>query len=402
MHRQLACLPSLSGIDNLKRPTRSLSVAMSKTKDSARPTAPRVFATTSGLVDYIQRSGATTCTAVRPLKSFTFHVTIASAAYRSASRANTASPKVMRRARYREMSSAQAPSHALAASSPAPNGLSTRTGYTIVNADNHRSTSSPERRKDAAPQSSKTVMSGIAASRSASRARKSLVAGYSRSRRKKRWTMMRLLSRKTKAVALRCAVHLLPAPVGQRPRCLARDALELRPPGHLGQGARPSRLDLPLQLPIDGIGCHRGWSGGWPDRGDHLTSPRDGHRFAALDAPEDGGGLVLQLAYGNLSRRSHVATNVANWRTVGQGRTSVRPGTAASIGRLPPGPGFVDARPEITPGDCPPAPCAETAHAQRERSSSSSRTLGVRRREARDGGSRCRSARESCPRGRRP
>src|SRR5215475_7901940 len=49
---------------------------------------------------YIHWSGATTRTAVRPSKSFTFHVTIASAAWRSASRASTASPNVMRRARY--------------------------------------------------------------------------------------------------------------------------------------------------------------------------------------------------------------------------------------------------------------------------------------------------------------
>jgi hypothetical protein len=81
---------------------------------------PRVIATTRTPVRHLQRSGATTGTAVWPAKSFTFHVTIASAAYRSASRTNTASPNVIRRARYREMSSAQAPSHALAASSPAP------------------------------------------------------------------------------------------------------------------------------------------------------------------------------------------------------------------------------------------------------------------------------------------
>src|SRR5262249_14211628 len=130
--------------------------------------------------------------------------------------------------------------------------------------------------------------------------------------------MMRLLSRKPKTVALRGVVHLPPTPVRQRPRCLARDALELRPPGDVGYGSRSSRLDLPLQLPIDGIRCHRGWSGGRPDRGDHLTSPGDGHRFTALDAPKDGGGLVLQLSYGNLRRRSHVATKVATWRFVGQ------------------------------------------------------------------------------------
>src|SRR5262249_31350538 len=130
--------------------------------------------------------------------------------------------------------------------------------------------------------------------------------------------MMRLLSRKPKTVALRGTVHLPPTPVPQRPRCLARDALELRPPGDVGYGSRSSRLDLPLQLPIDGIRCHWGWSGGRPDRGDHLTSPGDGHRFTALDAPKDGGGLILQLSYGNLRRRSHVATKVATWRCVGQ------------------------------------------------------------------------------------
>jgi hypothetical protein len=148
--------------------------------------------------------------------------------------------------------------------------------------------------------------------------------------------MIRLLSRKTNAVALRCAIHLPPAPVRQRPRSLARDALEFRPLGDLRPRPRPSRLDLPLQLPIDGIRRHRRWPGGWPDRRDHLTSPGDGHRFTALDAPENGGGLVLQLSHRDFCSRSHVATYVATWPTAGQPPRSAsmsRSTAAASIRR---------------------------------------------------------------------
>src|SRR5689334_22975635 len=219
----------------------------------------------------------------------------------------------MRRAIYRIRSSANAPSHAVAGPSPAPNGFKIRTGYTITKPCNHRSISSTDRRKEAAPQSSNRVISGTAPEISGKRARNARVAGYNASRRKKRSIIKRLLSRKTKTIAFGCPIHLTPVPVGNPAGDLTRDPLELAlRRQHRGPPqVRSSCFDLTLETAIDRVGD---WNQGLIQRFDysHWFSPLgNGKAFAPLDPAKNTGGFVFQLAYAYLGFVNHVATNVA-------------------------------------------------------------------------------------------
>jgi hypothetical protein len=95
-----------------------------------------------------------------------------------------------------------------------------------------------------------------------SRHRNAWGAGYAASRRKKRSMINRLLSRKTKPIALRRAIHLLPGLVGKGSRYLARDPFEVttRDGFGLSPQARDSRLDLTLKAAVDRIGKHHAYA----------------------------------------------------------------------------------------------------------------------------------------------
>jgi len=151
---------------------------------------------------------------------------------------------------------------------------------------NHRSISSTDRRKEAAPQSSNSVINDTAPEISGNRARNAWVAGYSASRRKKLSIIKRLLSRKTKTIAFGCPIHLTPVPVGNPADDLTRDPLELTlRRQHRGPPqVRSSRFDLTLESAIDRVGC---WNQRLIQRFDqgHWGSPLgDNKAFTSLDS----------------------------------------------------------------------------------------------------------------------
>jgi len=183
----------------------------------------------------------------------------------------------------------------------------------VTNRCKHRSHSTADRRNDAAPQSSRRVINGTAAEISGRRARNACVAGYSASRRKKRSMINRLLSRKTKTIAFRGTIHLLPIFVRNCPGNLARDPFKVSPSRSLRclSQTRISRFDLTLEVAIDRIGCRNRSLTRRLDYGHRSSAFRNGDAFSRFDPPEDPGRLVLQLAHAHLGFRSHVATNVA-------------------------------------------------------------------------------------------
>jgi hypothetical protein len=150
---------------------------------------------------------------------------------------------------------------------------------------------------------------------SGNRCRKRCVLGYATSRRKRRSMMNRLLSRKTKSIALGRAIHLLPGLVGYRSGNLAGDLFELAGPCAIRRLSqrRISRLYLALKAAVDRVRCGHG---GLRRRSNHSDRPAtscDDNALSSFDAPKNPGGLILQFAHTNLRFLSHVATNVARF-----------------------------------------------------------------------------------------
>ena len=125
--------------------------------------------------------------------------------------------------------------------------------------------------------------------------------------------MKRLLSRKTKPVALGRPIHFLPALVGNRPCDLSRDPFKValrRSFRHLAEGRLPG-FDLSLEASIDRIGRGNRDLRGRLDHGDSFSAFGNRDTLTRLDTPENTRGLILEFAYAYLRFSVHVATNVA-------------------------------------------------------------------------------------------
>ena len=138
--------------------------------------------------------------------------------------------------------------------------------------------------------------------------------------------MKRLLSRKTKSVALDGPVHLSPMLERDGSGDLARDLIEIASDcrTRTAPHTRGPRFDLPAQAPIDGIGYGRCPVGCGCDDGNHSPPLCDRDALTCLDPAQNRRGQTLQLAYADLGS-SHVITYVVTTTRAGQTRSLLDP-----------------------------------------------------------------------------